>query len=916
MTTPTHHLSSAQLLADALRRPPFPWQQRLLDAMLSGDVPPVLDLPTGLGKTSVMAIWLVARLLGAAVPRRLVYVVDRRAVVDQATEEAMRLRIWVKNNSEYCEKLGIAKGTLPISTLRGQFVDNREWLEDPAKPAIIVGTVDMIGSRLLFEGYGASRKIRPYHAALLACDAFFVIDEAHLIPPFQALLTSIPANASLHSQNKVLPDCPPPLRVICLSATQRTHSDKTFSLTQDDIAHPLVKQRVEASKNVKILPAVTGGKLTNELVSAAWSVYQEKNAPLTCIVFCHGRDDADKVANGLREKAKKEKIETHVELFVGERRVREREQAAANLKKLGFLAGFEAEEVHANKLRFLVATSAAEVGVDLDANHFVGDIVPWERMVQRLGRVNRRGEGSALVRMVATPSDSQKKALDKGKDDETGQAARYQATLALLQKLPALGENEFDASPVALRNLACDEHALMEAAKTPAPLHPALDRATLDAWAMTSLPEHPGRPFVAPWLRGWVDDEAQVTFIWRRYVESGQQRKWSSDEKKSFVEAAPPQTSEALEVGVDRAKAWLKQRVKTLVTKKKEKDDDVTLDSTVALVLNAAGEFKAALTLRDLITDEKLGESVNLDRRVVRTNENKLERDYLPNGTLLLDRRMGGLSPDGLLDADAELTPITADGETPWVEGDDSESPLLRFKISEEAKDEDESQKGESWRVRLRLPWEIEEEEIKKWLVVRKWRHDAATEEDRAAGHPQLLTDHQAWTEERAEALGKRLQLSDRGVTLLKIAARLHDEGKKAKIWQRAMKAPDARPYAKTRGPAAPKLLNGYRHEFGSLTYVEKDAAFLALSSDEQDLVLHLVAAHHGYARPLIGTNGVEDLPPSVLKTRAQEVALRYFRLSERWGPWGLAYWESLLRAADQQASRDNDKGDEKGAGR
>ena len=40
---------------------------------------------------------------------------------------------------------------------------------------------------------------------------------------------------------------------------------------------------------------------------------------------------------------------------------------------------------------FLFATSAGEVGVDLDAEHMVSDLVAWERMVQRLGRVNRRG---------------------------------------------------------------------------------------------------------------------------------------------------------------------------------------------------------------------------------------------------------------------------------------------------------------------------------------------------------------------------------------------------------------------------------------------------------------------------------------------------------------------------------------------
>jgi CRISPR-associated endonuclease/helicase Cas3 len=67
-------------------------------------------------------------------------------------------------------ELHAAIGPLPISTSRGQFIDNREWLHDPSKPAIIVGTVDMIGSRLLFSGYGVSQKMRPMHAGLLGVD--------------------------------------------------------------------------------------------------------------------------------------------------------------------------------------------------------------------------------------------------------------------------------------------------------------------------------------------------------------------------------------------------------------------------------------------------------------------------------------------------------------------------------------------------------------------------------------------------------------------------------------------------------------------------------------------------------------------------------------------------------------------------
>ena len=67
----------------------YDWQVRLLaESLLNNDCPDAVDVPTGLGKTTTMALWLAALAAGADLPRRLVYVVDRRAVVDQATTEA------------------------------------------------------------------------------------------------------------------------------------------------------------------------------------------------------------------------------------------------------------------------------------------------------------------------------------------------------------------------------------------------------------------------------------------------------------------------------------------------------------------------------------------------------------------------------------------------------------------------------------------------------------------------------------------------------------------------------------------------------------------------------------------------------------------------------------------------------------
>jgi CRISPR-associated endonuclease/helicase Cas3 len=247
---------------------PMRWQNRLFDQFIDGKIPAALDLPTGLGKTSVMAIWVLALALATeialkTIPRRLVYVVDRRAVVDQATVEAEKLRTALEADARHLKEQLRLDGTLPISTLRGAYADNREWLDDPAAPAIIVGTVDMIGSRLLFEGYGVSRKMRPFHAGLLGADTLVVLDEAHLVPPFEALLRRIEfgtnefgprANANDHHE------LVPPFRLLSLSATGRAQStshgsteDGSFHLEGEDISDPVVIRRLAARKTLEFV---------------------------------------------------------------------------------------------------------------------------------------------------------------------------------------------------------------------------------------------------------------------------------------------------------------------------------------------------------------------------------------------------------------------------------------------------------------------------------------------------------------------------------------------------------------------------------------------------------------------------------------------------------------------------------------
>lgn len=865
---------------------PFPWQRALFARLLQGEVVGALDIPTGLGKTSVMALWLAARACGAKLPRRLVYVVDRRAVVDQATAVADHLRRCVAEHAELRQALGLERD-LPISTLRGQHVDNREWLEDPAAPAIIVGTVDMIGSRLLFEGYGVSRKMRPYHAGLLGVDTLVVLDEAHLVPPFERLLHSIANGAHLFGpKSEELRVLLPAFRFMALSATGRGSSGTVFGLTEDDRKRgTITRKRLDAPKRLQLQTLGDKETLGAALARKAWDLSTQGQTPIRCLIFSNERKVAQEAMAELQKLAKAASAaDCQVELFVGGRRVYERQYAAERLEELGFIAG---TSKRATGPAFVFATSAAEVGVDLDADHLVCDLVAWERMVQRLGRVNRRGERNAEVIVLRAPT----------KDPQL--ATMLDAVEAVLNQLPQLAPNGLDVSPgalTALKQRSAEDHPLqnqLTAASTPAPLHPPLTRPLLEAWSMTSLDVHTGRPDIEPWLRGWeVENEPQTTVVWRDMLPLNHQGQLLERSLHSaFLEAAPPQLIESLETETYHVANWVMKRLASMRSNTANSNEDhpsrLAKDQVVALLVSRDGSV-SPLGLNYEDNDKR----------------NRLE-DRLNGVTLIVDARLGGLA-HGLLDTDsdeaADIQTLVDDGQMPFrvsrtttLQGPPSEERLRR-----------------ELTIPIRISSSGDEEE---WLTIDTWTKDFAETEDGrsvSAKRAQTLEEHETWAEQAAAKLAERVDLSSRFAHMLVVAARLHDEGKRSKRWQRAFRSPkdfesSAVPLAKTTTRPNLQILAGYRHEVGSLPHAEKHERFLGLSDAERDLCLHLIAAHHGRARPTIPIDGAEE-PPSKLEERARQIALRFARLEKAWGPWGLAWWEALLRAADQQASRRNDE--------
>jgi CRISPR-associated endonuclease/helicase Cas3 len=318
-------------------------------------------------------------------------------------------------------------------------------------------------------------------------------------------------------------------------------------------------------------------------------------------------------------------------------------------------------------------------------------------------------------------------------------------------------------------------------------------------------------------------------------------------------------------------------------------------DRAVMFVLNANDE---------LDFDERGSGRVWTLRRLAELGNKEREREKrafihsLKGRTLAVTAYLGGLR-DGVLRDDEGAAALSMDTDANWT--------LRPFRVSETSRLE--STVEADWKQSYRFACEIDEDgEATRWLIVDERQGQSEGEEFRAISrNEQKLEDHQEATKKIALGFAKAMGLPPQYAEMLALAARLHDEGKDCWRWQRAFNASPDAPYAKTAGPVNLKLLDGYRHEVGSLLKVEKNPKLSDVSPNLHDLLLHLIAAHHGSARPLISTQNCPDAAAN-LQAHALQVTLRFERLQKHWGPWGLAWWESLLRAADQRASRENDE--------
>lgn len=825
------------LFEQLTHRKPYPWQAQLYRDLMADQWPTHVQAPTGAGKTSLMAVWLIALCQQARegpatkLPRRLVWVVNRRVVVDQATTVAERLAQKASEMPELKELLEKLGGGLPgppmaVSTLRGEFADNREWSMNPARAAIIVGTVDMVGSRLLFSGYGDGRARRAHHAGLLGQDALIVNDEAHLSPAFAELLEQIPQVF----QKKLRP-----WRAMRLSATQQGSATKyPPDFRQDCENSGEFRKRYEAVKRLEVIGVADTKAQESKMLELALEGDDRR-----VVVFFREPGKASKFAAAL---VKKDVKPEQVVLLTGTQRGHERDQMAREGGGLARFQGIGEERM------YLVATSAGEVGIDLSGTRLVTSLDTAEHLIQRFGRLNRFGEAEeARAYVVYTP-------LKPGKDED------------LLKALDFLQQLGGDAS--ARRLFEMDEPIPFPAE----PLMAPLNGWQFGRWSFTSVEKARGVvPEVEPYLHGQQEDLPRTTLAWRWEVDFLTERT-SVEQAQEALRAHALRAREKLEVPTREAREYLAELAERYGGDRK------------ALVVDSRGAVSS-------VKLERLGEERQERDLRYATVVLPAALCHLENGML------GSVKSEPAIEADvADWSAQVGDKPTEterqrfllrqeeegWLvlrpnggKADSFQGSYLRWC----------EEKG--WRAEKYLRLEEQEPDEEKdaapeaLLFLAPRPEPSRRVEIELEGH---LKDVGETAGRMARAVGL-----DEIAGLVEAAGRAHDLGKRCPRWKQAMGISEDQDLAKTRLTGNPRELGGYRHELGSLLRVEA----------MEELGRHLIATHHGRGRGFFEPKAFEPGDEKRSREEAEAQTRRFQKLQCEYGHYELAYLETLLRAAD-----------------
>jgi CRISPR-associated endonuclease/helicase Cas3 len=413
-----------EFLLAVRKRTPFPWQRKLANQLARGENLDWLIVPTGLGKTSIIDAWcwalavdLVTHGVNRSMPTRLIFVVNRRGIVDDSFRYAEDLASSLKASLEP-DQSGTLHGMssaarwvatqlqasgallenpLEVVRMRGGVSWDWRWLRQPDQPAVISSTVDQFGSRLLFRGYGVGDRIAPIDAALVSQDALVVLDEAHLSEPLADTILSV-QNVQSKALRVLLPTRP--LRFLRMTATPppaHALDGAVLRLGDEDRDDEFAGERYSANKQLNFVEVTSNKKdATKAIVGAAVAatksllieVSKSVSDPTVVVILNTvraARATLDQlVSSGVVDK-------DNVALVIGQSRSFERDENEKVWRErisAGRIRG-------SNKPFVLVATQTVEVGADIDADALVTEACALDSLVQRLGRLDRLGKFSS-----------------------------------------------------------------------------------------------------------------------------------------------------------------------------------------------------------------------------------------------------------------------------------------------------------------------------------------------------------------------------------------------------------------------------------------------------------------------------------------------------------------------------------------
>ncbi len=952
---------------------PHSWQTRLAEQVLSeGAWPRAVDMPTGTGKTSLLDIAVFSLAARPDIfPRRIFFVIDRRIVVDQVSKQAQCIAnkilrslnppqggqgsssalLKVSQNLREVSGGDLLKDEAPlgVAALRGGIPLERKWTQRPDQPWVVTTTVDQFGSRLLFRGYGTSYGARPIHAGLCGNDCLIILDEIHLARAFSQTLrdaTSCGEYDGIVSINEHA-NLPRRMQIVEMSATSRSEGseDDTFTYSEDELSeNSLFSKVVKAPKSIIAVPTSGGKEIHKWFPKAAAGLLKKIEPHEHSVGIIVNRV---KTAREINTKLKEEGYDSL--LVTGRMRPIDK---LAFLKELEERTDPDRERIELTgkeKPLVTVATQTIEVGADFSFDALITEIAPIDSLVQRLGRLNRRGSlalPDKPSRCWVVGSD----AALKTEDFVYGPAPKETwDTLNFLSDsndadIPA-GSNELD-----LDDFPAEAYAPYRPAPILLPTH-------IEAWVQTN-PQPSVEPQLDPFLHGLPepdheDPQQEVSLIWRH------------DISPAGLEAVRPRTSEMLSVPLHSVKAWLNAQ-----------EEAVVYDIDGFVPQNSKPKF---LAHGREATEENSADVASKQVTIWRPDgENRVSKVVIskirPGDVIVLSPDRGGLT-DGNWNPSIEETEnsipeaITDLGDAAqWFSQhqctlrlderlfEHLELPSIPTPSEEREAEVPAKDRITEWLIsakELLESIEIKEEfnwlrEVIDHLTSSNWAFhrisppeyagyyllrsgidpDEGRWSETGAGTP--LKDHLKGVGKVAAEFAQRVGLPEKLVDDFRLAGELHDIGKVDPKFQLQMVGQDKITLAGLGQPLAKSLPGVHarpgawptvRHEFSSLALACSNDDVISLANDK-DLVLHLISTHHGQGRPVpliryddkpaelefLHSHNGKDIPmhSSMNLSASQfsiEVTERFWRLNEKYGHHGLAWLEAVFRLADQRRS-------------